>query len=128
LLIAKETAEGRLEEAETDLNPEVLAFDFPGVISLAIWISSLLTVIDLRNQLSWEQPLVLAGIIVGSLSFLTFLTVETYPGNRQLLIPLRLLKTEIGAFCATQVSRALSTAFPPAICYYSHRSQGPYNS
>lgn len=35
---------------------------------------------------------------------MAFLILETYPGNRELLMPLQLMRTEIGAFCAGQVS------------------------
>lgn len=105
--ILEEEDEWQLEESETELKPDTLAFDYPGAITLAIWISSLLIVIDLQNQLSWGHPLVLGITIIGVLSILAFLVLETYQGNRELLIPLRLLKTEVGAFCAGQVSRVL---------------------
>lgn len=95
--------EQRLEEPETELKAHTLAFDYPGAISLAIGITSLLTVIDLQNQLAWGHPLVVGMTITGSLSLLVFLALESYPGKRELLIPLQLLRTEIGAFCAAQV-------------------------
>lgn len=92
-------------EQEEERQPEepLLAFDFPGAITLAIAISSLLAVIDLQGSLSWEHPLIQSLIIAGILSTLAFLAFETFPGNRELLMPLKLLKTEIGAFCAGQV-------------------------
>ncbi|CAG8976828.1 hypothetical protein HYALB_00009092 [Hymenoscyphus albidus] len=86
---------------ENESNTDGLAFDFPGAISFAFWMSSLLVVIDLQHHLSWGHPLVLSITIVGSISFLSFILFETFPGKRELLIPLRLLKTEIGAFCAS---------------------------
>ncbi|TAQ83729.1 hypothetical protein B7494_g7949 [Chlorociboria aeruginascens] len=91
------------DDEQQPLRPDGLAFDFPGAITLAIGISSLLTVIDLQNRLSWEHPLILGITIIGGVSILVFLALESYPGNRELLIPLRLLKTEIGAFCAGQL-------------------------
>jgi len=109
LPVLKEQEERQHEESATDLQPDLLTFDYPGAITLAIWISSLLAVIDLQNQLSWGHPLVLSITIVGVLAILAFLALETYPGNRELLIPLRLLKTEVGAFCAGQASRFLSS-------------------
>lgn len=109
LPVLKKQDERQHEESATDLQPDLLTFDYPGAITLAIWISSLLAVIDLQNQLSWGHPLVLSITIVGVLAILAFLALETYPGNRELLIPLRLLKTEVGAFCAGQVSRFLSS-------------------
>ena len=123
LPILQEEDGRQLEESETELKPDVLAFDYPGATTLAIWISSLLIVIDLQNQLSWGHPLVLGITIVGALAILVFLALETYPGNRELLIPLRLLRTEVGAFCAGQVSRVLRTIFPHVICFSSHHSR-----
>jgi hypothetical protein len=129
LPVVEEEGERQDDEYETDLKADVLTFDYPGAITLAISISSLLAVINLQNQLSWGHPLVLRIAIVGVLAILTFLALETYPGNRELLIPLRLLKTEVGAFCAGQVSRVLSrcnmflgsqplrlVTFPPRSC------------
>ena len=101
--ILKEEDERQREESRDELKPNVLAFDFPGAITLAIGISSLLTVIDLANRFAWGDPLVLGIAIVGIISILAFLALETYPENRELLIPLRLLKTEVGIFCAGQV-------------------------
>jgi hypothetical protein len=99
-----EEVERRLGESENELKPTALGFDFPGAITLAIGISSLLTVMDLRNQLPWGHSLVLSISIVGVLAIVSFITLETYPGNREPLMPLPLLKTEVGAFCAGQVS------------------------
>lgn len=94
----------KLEQQEDPQREEpVLAFDFPGAITLAIAISSLLVVIDLKGSLSWAHPLVQSIVAVGILSTLAFLVFETFPGNRELLMPLKLLKTEIGAFCAGQL-------------------------
>lgn len=111
LPIPKEEDEQRLEEYENELKPDVLAFDFPGAITLAIGISSFLTVIDLQNQLSWEHPLVLGITNIGGLSIIVFFALEAYPGTREPLMPLSLLKTEVGAFCAGQVSQVLFTIF-----------------
>ena len=91
------------EESESELKPKILAFDYQGAVTLAIGMVSLLTVIDLQNQLSWGHPLVSGIAFVGTLSILGFLALETYPGNRESLIPLHLFKTEVGAFCAEQV-------------------------
>ncbi|KAK6585697.1 hypothetical protein PZA11_002424 [Diplocarpon coronariae] len=84
--------------------PDFPEFDYPGAITLAIGLTSFLAVIDLQNQLSWTHPVILSTTILGTLSLLAFLLFETYPGNRQLLIPLRLLRTGVGAFCVGQVS------------------------
>jgi hypothetical protein len=94
----------RLDESQIEYQKAVLVFDYPGAITLSIWITSFLLIIDLQQHLSWGHPLILSVIIVGTTSFSVFMILETYPGNRQLLIPLRLLKTEVGAFCAGQVS------------------------
>lgn len=91
------------QEEERQREEPVLAFDFAGAITLAIAISSFLAVIDLQGSLSWEHPLIHSLVVVGILSTIAFLTFETFPGNRELLMPLKLLKTEIGAFCAGQV-------------------------
>ncbi|KAG0644988.1 Vacuolar basic amino acid transporter 1 [Hyphodiscus hymeniophilus] len=107
LLALDDEDERTLEEPEDDFQPEVLAFDWPGSISLAIWMSSLLTVIDLQNQLTWAHPLVQSITIVGALFSLGFLALEAYPGHREPLIPLRLLKTDVGAFCVGQASCVL---------------------
>ena len=91
------------EETENEHNSHILSFDYPGAISLGIAITSILTVIDLQNQLTWGHPLVLGIAITGVMSVLAFVALETYPGDRELLVPLQLLGTEIGAFCAAQV-------------------------
>jgi hypothetical protein len=98
------TEEDQNERGENKQKSQALAFDFPGAISLAIGVTSLLTVIDVQNRLSWIHPLVLGLSIIGVVSIIAFLILETYPGSRELLIPMRLLKTEIGIFCAGQVS------------------------
>jgi hypothetical protein len=102
----------QLEEPGNEPKQNHLTFDFSGAITLAIGISSLLTVIDLQNQLSWGHPLILSLTIVGTVFISTFLVLEAFPGNRELLMPLRLLKTEIGAFCVGQVRRVLQLYFP----------------
>jgi hypothetical protein len=102
----------QLEEPGDELKQKTLTFDFSGAITLAIGISSLLTVIDLQNQLSWGHPLILGLTIVGIIFISTFLVLEAFPGNRELLMPLQLLKTEIGAFCAGQVRGVLQIYFP----------------
>jgi hypothetical protein len=91
------------QQEEPQREQSALAFDFPGAITLAIAISSLLAVIDLQGSMSWSDPLVQSLIVIGAISTLAFLAFETFPGNRELLMPLKLLKTEIGAFCAGQV-------------------------
>lgn len=96
------------QEEEPQREEPVLAFDFPGAITLAIAISSLLAVIDLQGSQSWADPLIQSLVGAGILSTLAFLAFETFPGNRELLMPLKLLKTEIGAFCAGQVFWILS--------------------
>ena len=95
------------DEHGTDVKTHVLTFDYSGAITLAVWISSFLAVIDLQNQLSWGHPLVWSIATVGLLALVAFLALETYPGNRELLVPLHLLKTEVGVFCAGQVSLVL---------------------
>lgn len=103
-------AEQQRQDSENDMEdtPTVLAFDFPGAVTLAIATASLLAAIDLQNSLSWGHPLVYSLIIAGALSTVAFLILETFPGNRELLMPLKLLRTEIGAFCAGQVFRITS--------------------
>lgn len=91
------------QEEEGQREEPVLAFDFAGAITMAIAISSLLAIIDLQGSLTWEHPLIRSLVVVGILSTLAFLAFETFPGNRELLMPLKLLKTEIGAFCLGQV-------------------------
>ncbi|OAF54976.1 hypothetical protein VC83_08519 [Pseudogymnoascus destructans] len=106
LLMAKsfEVMCPKVEQQEEQQREEsVLAFDFPGAITLAIAISSLLAVIDLQGSLSGSHSLVQSLIVIGAISTLAFLVFETFPGNRELLMPLKLLKTEIGAFCAGQL-------------------------
>ena len=103
----EEADEEHLEETENEIKSNDLVFDFPGAISLAIGLSSFLAVIDLQNQLSWGHPLVIGITILAALSIFAFLALEAYPGKREVLIPLPLLKTEVGAFCAGQVSRVI---------------------
>ncbi|KAL2067238.1 hypothetical protein VTL71DRAFT_1662 [Oculimacula yallundae] len=95
--------EGQDGEGEDHQKEGLRTFDFPGAIALAIWVTSFLAVIDLQSQLSWGHPLLLGILIISVLAFVAFLAAETYPGNRELLIPLRLLKTEVGAFCLAQL-------------------------
>jgi len=83
--------------------PTILCFDFPGALALAVAVTLLLSVIDLQSKWSWTDPLVQALFVGAALSIATFLYLETWPGNRELLIPTRLLRTEIGAFCAGQI-------------------------
>jgi hypothetical protein len=90
-------------------------FDYPGAITLALWTSSFLLIIDLQNQISWEHILLKVISVVGALSLLAFVFFEAYPGRRQLLIPLRLFKTEVGAFCFGQVSHSMRTTRPTYI-------------
>lgn len=94
----------QMEEPQEERQKRLLRFDYPGAVTLAIWITSFLVIIDLQVQLSWTSPLLLSLIIIGITSFLIFLVLETYSGGRELLIPLSLLKTDVGAFCAGQVS------------------------
>ncbi|CAL3964594.1 unnamed protein product [Diplocarpon coronariae] len=91
--------------------PDFPEFDYPGAITLAIGLTSFLAVIDLQNQLSWTHPVILSTTILGTLSLLAFLLFETYPGNRQLLIPLRLLRTGVGAFCVGQLISQIAPYF-----------------
>ncbi|PBP28722.1 hypothetical protein BUE80_DR000425 [Diplocarpon rosae] len=91
--------------------PDFPAFDYPGAITLAIGLTSFLTVIDLQNQLGWAHPLILVTTIVGTLSLFAFLLFETYPGDRQLLIPLRMLRTGVGAFCVGQLISQVAPYF-----------------
>lgn len=113
------------ENSENETECDVLAFDLPGAITLAISISSLLAVVDLQNQLSWEHPFVQSLVIVGILSTLAFLALETFPGNRELLMPLKLLKTEIGTFCAGQLLIVASGyGFVSQIAPYFANTQG----
>ncbi|CEJ91340.1 hypothetical protein VHEMI07058 [[Torrubiella] hemipterigena] len=92
----------RRQELEEE-NTQHLAFDFPGAVTLAIATASLLAAFDLHNSHSCEDAIVYALLLVGALSAIAFLLFETFPGNRELLMPLRLLRTEIGAFCAGQL-------------------------
>ncbi|KFY18240.1 hypothetical protein V492_00060 [Pseudogymnoascus sp. VKM F-4246] len=113
------------QEEEQQREQPVLAFDFPGAITLAVSISSLLAVIDLQGSLSWKHPLIQGLVVVGVLSTLAFLAFETFPGNRELLMPLKLLKTEIGAFCAGQMLLVASGyGFVSQIAPYFANTQG----
>ena len=122
-LEGEEDAERRLGESQNELKPAVLGFDFPGAITLAVGISSLLTVMDLRNQLPWGHPVVLSLSLVGVLAIVSFITLEAYPGNREPLMPLPLLKTEVGAFCAGQVSRFLHNLTSPRDLFSGHNTR-----
>lgn len=93
-----------MDEPQDERRKRLPSFDYLGAITLAIWITSFLVIIDLQVQLSWTDPLLLSLIIIGIISFVVFLILETYPGGRELLIPLSLFKTEVGAFCVGQVS------------------------
>ncbi|XMA11303.1 hypothetical protein WAI453_004094 [Rhynchosporium graminicola] len=95
--------EDRNVEGEGHSKADLQTFDYPGAIALAILVTSLLAVIDLQSQLSWAHPLTLSITIAGVLALSAFLTLELYPGKRELLIPLRLLKTEVGIFCLGQL-------------------------
>jgi len=106
-------AEEHQQECEQELKPAKKSFDYPGAITLAIWISALLSVIDLQDQLGWQHPLVLGIVIVGGCSLVAFLILETWSGGRELLIPLKLLKTQVGAFCAGAVSDISFRNFRP---------------
>lgn len=101
----------QMEEPQDERPKRLLSFDYPGAVTLAIWITSFLVVIDLQVQFSWTHPLLLSLIIIGIISFLVFLVLETYSGGRELLIPLSLLKTEVGAFCVGQVSDTILQSF-----------------
>jgi len=101
----------QMEEPQDERQKRLLSFDYPGAVTLAIWITSFLVIIDLQVQLSWTHPLLLSLVIIGIMSFLVFLLLETYPGSRELLIPLSLLKTEVGAFCVGQVSDTILQSF-----------------
>ncbi|KFY87549.1 hypothetical protein V498_07123, partial [Pseudogymnoascus sp. VKM F-4517 (FW-2822)] len=92
-----------MEEPQDERRKRLPSFDYLGAVTLAIWITSFLVIIDLQVQLSWTHPLLLSLIIIGIISFLLFLILETYPGGRELLIPLSLFKTEVGAFCVGQL-------------------------
>ncbi|KAJ6789501.1 hypothetical protein PWT90_10671 [Aphanocladium album] len=107
----------QLQQFENENTPASLAFDIPGAVTLAIATSSLLAAVDLQASLPWRHPVVFGLIIVGILSTLAFLAFETFPGNRELLMPLKLLRAEIGAFCAGQVLGILSTLWtlPPTL-------------
>lgn len=101
----QEGEEEQRQEPDNEDIPADLAFDFPGAVTLAIATASLLAAVDLQNSMSWGHPVVLVLIIAGILSAVAFLGFEAFPGNRELLMPLKLLRTEIGAFCAGQVRR-----------------------
>lgn len=98
----------QLQQFGNKNTPANLVFDIPGAVTLAIATSSLLAAVDLQASRSWRHPVVFGLIIVGILSTVAFLAFETFPGNRELLMPLKLLKAEIGAFCAGQVLGILS--------------------
>ncbi|PBP19900.1 hypothetical protein BUE80_DR009275 [Diplocarpon rosae] len=91
------------QNATDESKPNFPTFDYPGAITLAIGLTSFLTVVDLQNQLGWTHPVILVATIVGTISLFAFLLFETYPGDRQLLIPLQLLRTGVGAFCVGQL-------------------------
>ena len=56
------------------------------------------------ESVSWRHRLVLGLTIVGIISTLAFLALETFPGNRKLLMPVQLLRTGIGASCTVQIT------------------------
>lgn len=86
-----------------ELKTKKLSFDYPGAVSLAATISLLLSLIDLKDRYSWDDPTII-GLSVGSVvSLALFFYLETYAGKRELLIPTQLLRTEVGAFCAGQI-------------------------
>lgn len=123
LLPTPEECQNEQRQELEDENTQQLAFDFPGAVTLAIGTASLLAAFDLHNSHSCEDTIVYALLLVGALSAIAFLLFETFPGNRELLMPLRLLRTEIGAFCAGQVfktliiySRATSYTVPRDVC------------
>lgn len=101
----------QMEEPQGERQRHLLSFDYPGAITLAIWVTSFLVIIDVQAELSWTDPLFLSLIIIGVISFLIFLVLETYSGGRELLIPLSLVKTEVGAFCVGQVSCTILQPF-----------------
>ncbi len=88
---------------ESVTKSSLLNFDFPGALSLAIAVTSFLVIFDLKTSLAWSHVLVRASLITGLLSILVFFVVETHTGKRKPLIPLWLLRTEVGAFCAAQM-------------------------
>ncbi|KFY47903.1 hypothetical protein V495_01752 [Pseudogymnoascus sp. VKM F-4514 (FW-929)] len=93
----------QMEEPQDERQKRLFSFDYPGAVTLVIWVTSFLVVIDLQAELSWANPLLLSLIIIGIISFVVFLVLETYSGGRELLIPLSLVKTEVGAFCLGQL-------------------------
>ena len=101
----------QMEEPQDERQKRLLSFDYPGAVTLAIWVTSFLVVIDLQAELSWTNPLLLSLIIIGIISFVVFLVLETYSGGRELLIPLSLVKTEVGALCLGQVSSTILQPF-----------------
>lgn len=104
-----EKYEDQGSETEDEETQGGLAFDFPGAVTLAIATASLLAAVDLNNSHSWEHPIVFGLLMTGLMSALAFICFEAFPGNRELLMPLRLLRTEIGAFCAGQVRQTVFT-------------------
>ena len=109
---AERDKNSQMEEPRGEHQKRLLSFDYPGAVTLAIWVTSFLVVIDVQAGLSWTDPLLLSLIIIGIISFLVFLVLETYSGGRELLIPLSLVKTEVGAFCLGQVSSTILQPFP----------------
>lgn len=118
----------QLQEYENEDRSTHLAFDIPGAVTLVIATSSLLAAVDLQASLPWRHPIVFGLIIVGILSTVAFLAIETFPGNRELLMPLTLLRTEIGAFCAGQVLGILCTLRTPLRILNLSLSQNHTNS
>jgi hypothetical protein len=88
LPVEKEEDEGQHEESAAELKSDVLNFDYPGAITFTIWNILASCSLDLQDQLSRGHPLVLSRTIVRLLAILAFLALETYPSNRELLIPL----------------------------------------
>ncbi|KAH8646947.1 major facilitator superfamily domain-containing protein [Tricladium varicosporioides] len=117
------------EGSQNEVEPKTLNFDFPGAITLTLTISSLLIFIDTTNGLTWTHPLVLTTAIVGTLSLVGFLLLEKYPENRDPLIPLWLLKTEVGAFCvAAMLILGGCHSFVSQIAPYFANTQGASDS
>jgi hypothetical protein len=115
----------QMEEPQDERQKRLFSFDYPGAVTLVIWVTSFLVVIDLQAELSWANPLLLSLIIIGIISFVVFLVLETYSGGRELLIPLSLVKTEVGAFCLGQVS---STILQPFLMCQGVRVMSLYHS
>ncbi|KAF4637899.1 hypothetical protein G7Y89_g191 [Cudoniella acicularis] len=87
---------------ENQEKPGMFSFDFGGLLSITGVIASILAAIELKKTSAWGDSAVLVAVAAGALSTIMFLTFESLIAKKP-LIPLWLLKTEVGLFCIGQI-------------------------